>query len=378
MLNKIDLENREEKILASYACLSKHSRGRAHPEEQAHNRTEFQRDRDRIIHSKAFRRLIHKTQVFIAPEKDHYRNRLTHTLEVAQIARHLARILLLNEDLAEAIGLAHDLGHTPFGHTGEAKLDELLKEHGGFEHNRQSRKVVEKLEKKYIGYDGLNLTYEVRDGLIKHRSPYDNSGLKFKHSPSLEAQITNIADEIAYNSHDTDDALTAGLISQKDLYQQVMIWRELTDLHKKTYPNLSDKELQNLNIRKLITRQIDQVVIETEKRLQENQIKNYQAVLEHSGMLVDYDKELKEKIGEMRKFLFENFYKNPKIVKKNEEAKKIITCLFKYYSKHPDEAKDSSMNYKEATEQETVGDYIAGMTDDFARKKYLYLKAKSL
>lgn len=370
MFNKKDLEAREEKFLAAYAALSKSSKGRQHPETPAHNRTEFQRDRDRIIHSKAFRRLQHKTQVFIAPEKDHYRNRLTHTLEVAQIARHLARILALNEDLAEAIALAHDLGHTPFGHTGESVLNELLKDCGGFEHNRQSKKIVEKLEKKYVGYDGLNLTYEVRDGLIKHRSPYDNSGVKFDHGPSLEAQLTNLADEIAYNSHDTDDALTAGLIRLDDLYREVTIWQELTDQHKNAYSNLTDREIQNLNIRQLITIQIDQVILETEKRLNINDIKNFTDVLKCKKILVDYDQELKTKIAELRNFLFNNFYKNPKIIKKNTEAEKILKFLFHYYLKHPDEAQDSSMFYKEATVKETVGDYIAGMTDDFAKRKY--------
>lgn len=374
MLAKKDLEKREEKFLAPYAALSKNTAGRDHQEPSAHNRTEFQRDRDRIIHSKAFRRLQHKTQVFIAPEKDHYRNRLTHTLEVAQIARHIARVLDLNEDLAESISLAHDLGHTPFGHTGESILNDLMKKYGGFEHNRQSKKIVEKLEKKYIGFNGLNLTYEVRDGLIKHRSAYDNSGIKFQHSPSLEAQVTNVADEIAYNSHDTDDALTAGLIKLQDLYSQVSIWKELTDQHNKLYTNLSAQEIQNVNIRKLITYQIDSITAETEKLIKENNISSFNDVLNCKKCLVCFDLETQEKLLELKNFLYNNFYKNNKIIKKNQEAEQILKALFKYFLQHPDEAKEASTYIKASSIQETICDYIAGMTDDYAHNKYCKLK----
>ncbi len=374
MLTKQNLEDLEQKLLAPYATLSKNSQGREYPEPVSPNRTEFERDRDRVIHSKAFRRLIHKTQVFIKPEKEHFRNRLTHTLEVAQIARHIARVLRLNEDLAETIALAHDLGHTPFGHAGELILNELMQKYGGFEHNRQSKKIVEKLEKKYVGFDGLNLTYETRDGLIKHRTSFDNSGVKTEHGPTLEAQATNIADEIAYNSHDTDDALMAGVISHKDLYTNVSIWKDLSDEHEKQYPGLSERELQNTNIRKLINLQVTDLVTQSEMNLVKANIKNYNDVLAFKKDILDFSPEIKKKMQELQKFLIKYFYESPKIIKRNEEASDIIHTLFKYYVKHPQEAKDSSMFTKEASVTEAVCDYIAGMTDDFARRSYQRLK----
>jgi len=261
MFTKKDLEQREEKQLASYAVFSSGSRGRVHAEAPPEYRTEFQRDRDRVIHCRAFRRLKHKTQVFVAVQDgDHHRTRLTHTLEVTQISRDIARTLNLNEDLAETIALAHDLGHTPFGHTGEKVLDELLKDFGGFEHNRQSKKIVECLEKRYPNFTGLNLSYEVVDGLIKHRSPYDNSGVILAEAPSLEAQVANLADEVAYNSHDIDDALAAGLLTLNDL-QEVRLWAEITAQNKNTCA--TDRDLINLNIRTLINRMINDILIET-------------------------------------------------------------------------------------------------------------------
>ncbi len=371
MITKQELENQEEKILAPYACLSKYSQGRKYQEIASESRTEFQRDRDRVIHAKAFRRLLHKTQVFVALEGDHYRNRLTHTLEVSQIGRHIARILRLNEDLAETIALAHDLGHTPFGHTGEEILDELMKDHGGFEHNRQSRKIVEKLEKKYVGIDGLNLTYETLDGLIKHRSPYDNSGIESLEGPSLEAQAVNIADEIAYNSHDTDDGITSRLLDMNELYANVTIWKELTDLHQQSYSNLSASELQNLNIRKLIHYQITDLVNNSEANLKLQKINSYQDVLKTIEPLIIFSTETSEKIQELRNYLYNNFYKHPVILSKVNEAQHIIEKLFNYYKKHPAEIKDSSMHIEEATVEEAVCDYIAGMTDQYARKKFL-------
>ena len=374
MLTKKELEKREASILAPYACLSKNSLGRQHKEDPSISRTEFQRDKDRVIHSKAFRRLIHKTQVFVTTEGDHYRNRLTHTLEVSQIGRHLARTLALNEDLAETIALAHDLGHTPFGHTGEEILNELMKENGGFEHNRQSKKIVEKLEKKYIGFDGLNLTHETIDGLIKHRSPYDNSGKTTDTGPSLEAQLVNFADEVAYNSHDTDDAITAKIINQDELYKKTTIWKELTDTNKKKYTNLTNKELQNLNIRQIINFQINDLVSETERLIKKNNIKNYQDVLKTTGLLVAFSNENQEKIKELRNYLYKNFYQNKNITQKVNQAKEIITGLFNYYKKHPEKTQESSMFIKNSTPEELVTNYIAGMTDQYAINRYKDIK----
>src|SRR5712692_5486281 len=235
---RLELEQRERQFLAPYAQFSAASRGREYEETPPDWRTQFQRDRDRVIHSRAFRRLEYKTQVFLNGTGDHLRTRLTHTIEVAGISRNLARALRLNEDLAEAIALAHDLGHSPFGHKGEDVLDELMKDHGGFEHNRQSLRVVELLEQKYPLFPGLNLTWEVREGLVKHFTSYDHpakrKGFPAK-SSSLEAQVANLADEIAYYSHDIDDGLTAGLFSEAQLARDVRIWREAAQAVQKSY-----------------------------------------------------------------------------------------------------------------------------------------------
>src|SRR4051812_7085214 len=229
---RLDLEKRERLVLAPYAQFSAESRGRAHREEPPELRTQYQRDRDRVIHSRAFRRLEYKTQVFLNGTGDHYRTRLTHTMEVAAISRNIARALGLNEDLAETIALAHDLGHSPFGHKGEAVLDRLMRKHGGFEHNRHSLRVVEEIEQKYPAFPGLNLSWEVREGIMKHESGsvLTGSGKKLNaKNPTLEAQIANIADEIAYYSHDLDDGLEANLLKEQNLYQEVEIWREAAD-----------------------------------------------------------------------------------------------------------------------------------------------------
>jgi dGTPase len=369
MLNKQALEEREVQWLAPYAALSVRSLGRLYPELPPTTRTEFQRDRDRVIHSKAFRRLKHKTQVFVATERgDHYRTRLTHTLEVAQIARQLSRVLQVNEDLAETIALAHDLGHTPFGHSGETVLNHLMSDAGGFEHNRQSKKIVEKLEKKYVEFNGLNLTAEVVDGLIKHRSPYDH-GIVTEHGPSLEAQITNIADEIAYNSHDLDDGISSGVLTLKQL-ATVEIWRELTAEHRAKYTNLSPKNLHSLNVRRLIDMQINSVLVNTEALIQQHAIQSYQDVLLCPETLVDFSPVIRPKIIELRQFLHAQFYDHPRIIKKNKKAEDVLGTLFLYYLQHPEQINESSMFLAESTGKELACDYVAGMTDQFALKAY--------
>lgn len=362
MFTKKDLETQEEKLLANYAVLSKNSRGRVYPESAPEYRTEFQRDRDRVIHCKAFRRLKHKTQVFVATQEgDHYRTRLTHTLEVMQISRDIARALGLNEDLAETISLAHDLGHTPFGHTGEKVLNELMQKFGGFEHNRQSKKIVERLEKKYSEFTGLNLSYEVLDGLIKHRSPYDNSGVTLDHAPALEAQVANLADEIAYNSHDLDDALASGLLKLEDL-QEVQLWTELTQRHK----NNSDQDLVNLNVRALISRLISDLMQETEKRLKENKITTLDSVYTAAVDLVSFSPALADKVAQLRAFLYQKFYQHPQILAHNREAEEILRKLFAYFTKHPEKTLGSSTYTKDQPVEVSVCDYIAGMTDQYA------------
>src|ERR1700722_13428812 len=253
--SKDELETRERQVLASYAQMSGETRGRLHPETPPPWRTEFQRDRDRVIHSRAFRRLEYKTQVFLNGTGDHLRTRLTHTIEVAAMARSIARALRLNEDLAETIALAHDLGHSPFGHKGEAVLNRLMREHGGFEHNQQSLRIVEELEEKYPGFRGLNLTYEVREGLIKHQTSYDHPQQRkdfSARSPSLEAQIANLADELIYASHDLDDGLEAGLLTEKKLMRDVRLFADASRSVRKEHGELPEEVRRYFIIRTII------------------------------------------------------------------------------------------------------------------------------
>src|SRR3954465_6443460 len=268
---RADLENRERQTLAPYAQFSADTRGRVHKEEPPEWRTHYQRDRDRVIHSRAFRRLEYKTQVFLNGTGDHYRTRLTHTMEVAGISRNIARALRLNEDLTETIALAHALGHSPFGHKGEAVLDRLMKEHGGFEHNHQSLRVVEELEQKYPLFSGLNLTWEVREGLVKHHTTYDTpTGRKGfeRASPSLEAQVANLADEIAYYSHDLDDGLDSGLLEEAHLVKHVAIWRDASRrVAKQCGEDLASEARRYFTIRTIIDDQVRDIVLTTEENI---------------------------------------------------------------------------------------------------------------
>ncbi len=367
MLERADFEKRELVTLAPYAVFSINSQGRAYPEEVSSLRTEFQRDRDRIIHSKAFRRLKHKTQVFVATEGDHYRTRLTHTLEVAQIARHGARALSLNEDLTETIALAHDLGHTPFGHTGEEVLNEFLKDQGGFEHNRQSRRIVEVLEKKYPEFPGLNLTLEVRDGLIKHRTPFDQGSIDSKQA-SLEAQICNLADEIAYNSHDLDDGLSAGILQIAQL-EKVPLISELLANIRRSFSNLSPQKLQDLLVRNLINFQIVDLLKETEHRLDQYRIVVYEDVEDCPVELAGFSTANRGRIDELRHFLYANFYKHTRVNEMNEQAVEILQTLLVYFQKHSSLLEE--LPHNEATPLAIkIADYIAGMTDSFAQGLY--------
>jgi len=373
MLDRSTFEKRELETLAPYAVFSINSLGREYFEPESELRTAFQRDRDRIIHSRAFRRLKHKTQVFVATEGDHYRTRLTHSLEVAQIARHIARALRLNEDLTETIALAHDLGHTPFGHAGEEALNEMLKEFGGFEHNHHSKKIVEKLEQKYPDFPGLNLSYEVREGLIKHKSPFDHGESEPMNNPSLEAQICNIADEIAYNSHDLDDGLTAGLININASENLPLIASLLEEIRDK-FSDLSPQKEHNLLIRNLINSQIISLMNETELRLRKYKITVYEDVKESSHELVNFNAEYRAKIDALRTFLYENFYKHPVVHGMNEKAHDIVGVLFHYYLKNFDEIESREL-LPDNPRELVVADYIAGMTDSFAKEKYQQIEA---
>lgn len=367
---KEKLEEIENQKLASYAMFSAKSDGRKFTETTAKDhRLCFQRDRDRIIHSKAFRRLEAKTQVFAANFGDHFRNRLTHTLEVAQISRDICRGLGLNEDLGESIALAHDLGHTPFGHVGEMELNKIMQDFDmRFEHNEQSRLVVEKLEKRSPDFDGLNLTKEVLDGLIKHQTSWDNANIVFKHSPHLEAQVVNLADEIAYTNHDLDDGLRSKLITIKDL-ENIEMWKLAEKFVKEKYGEIPKNEIYiNRTISTLISYMVRDLYKTSENELIKNKIFTIEDVRNFPGKLIKHSSQVAKQFGELRKFLAENFYYSEKVKAQTNLGKQIISDLFETFyndinklpEKHQQEIKAG------AKSQIVIKDYIAGMTDNFA------------
>ncbi len=359
------IEQREATILASYAALAARSKGRVYAQADHPLRTAFQRDRDRIIHSAAFRRMEYKTQVFIPHEKDHYRTRLTHTIEVAQISRTIARNLRLNEDLAEAIALVHDLGHTPFGHAGEDVLDDLLKEVGGFNHNRQSLRVVDLLEQHYADHPGLNLSYEVREGIVKHETKVTVIHPEFAtdEQPTLEASIVDIADEIAYNSHDIDDGLSSGIINLDDL-KQIPIFAQ-TDSDR--YGSL----------RRVLDLMVTDVIGETRRRLDTHKIKSLDDVRRCSNKLCGYSTEMAPAVSEIKDFLRTNLYSTEHLVTLTEWAGEIIRLLFAAFC---DDRTLMPSRYRAMLEEERVeivaADYIAGMTDRYATEKYEQLRRR--
>lgn len=369
-------EEREFSDLASYAVKSALSKGRRYDEPPSDTRTCFQRDRDRIIHANAFRRLKHKTQVFIANESDHYRSRLTHTLEVAQISRHLARLLRVNEDLSEAIALAHDLGHTPFGHSGERALHELMQDHGGFEHNLQSRRIVDELESKYPNFPGLNLSYEVREGLLKHKTQADNAQVEGNDGfMSLEAQICNLADEIAYNNHDLDDGLRAKLIHEEDLIKHVTLWKEADHKVRNDYQNLTKKQRKTLINSHLISVLIESVLSQSLNTIQKENIQTLDDIQAYRKSIITYTPEIAEKNKELRKYLFTHFYSHAEIYRMNKKGQQIIQRLFPAFLEDirllPSHFRERIMKKEDATPKERViADYIAGMTDGYALKEY--------
>ena len=365
-------EELEDKFLALYAVKSKHSQGRRYNEKPSPNRTCFHRDRDRIIHSRSFRRLKHKTQVFVSTVSDHYRTRLTHTLEVAQISRHFARLLRLNEDLAESIALAHDLGHPPFGHCGERSLNRLLEAHGGFEHNLQSLRVVDVLENKYPDFLGLNLSFEVREGLVKRRTRLNHPQLdSVEGFTTLEAQVCNIADEIAYNNHDLDDGLTSGILTESDVEREVTLWREIRSQVERETSNFSFKERFTLINSRLITHQIYNVMSQTLANLSEYEINSPYALQRFNKPLVEFSVEMAEKNKELRQFLARHLYAHPNVIRMNREGQLLVSSLFGFFVKNPDLM---PVRYKELLgsdlpTERVVADYIAGMTDAYARSK---------
>jgi dGTPase len=368
------LEQRERDTLSPVAQLSAATRGRAHPEPAPEWRTHFQRDRDRIIHSRAFRRLEYKTQVFLNGTGDHLRTRLTHTMEVAAIARNIARALRLNEDLTEAIALAHDLGHSPFGHTGEAVLQRLMRRQGGFEHNRQSLRIVEELEQKYPGFPGLNLTWEVREGLAKHATSFDHPvlGLAFPaRNSSLEAQIANLADEIAYSSHDLDDGLDAGLLSEARLWRQVRIWRKAATLVRRQYGELPDECRRYFTIRCIIDDQVRDVVVNTERRIREARVRSADEVRQYSTPLVQYSPRRRALNRELRDYLYRRVYFSRQVRRPNAEAARRLEELFEFFLAHPEElGEQSRRRIQREGLRRAVCDYLAGMTDRYATEAH--------
>lgn len=367
--------------LALYAANPQQSRGRRYEEGPAGARNEFHRDRDRIIHCAAFRRLEYKTQVFINHEGDLFRTRLTHSIEVAQIARTTARHLGLHEDLTEAICLAHDLGHTPFGHAGQDALNECMAAHGGFEHNLQSLRVVDELEERYAAFDGLNLCFETREGILKHCS-LDNArqlgelGERFiqKQQPTLEAQLANVADEIAYNNHDIDDGLRSGLITLAQL-DEISIFARHAARVRTEYPRLNERRLVYETIRRMINTWVTDLVATTTARIQAHQLETLQDV-RHAPKIIGFSDMLYDESRQLKKFLHENLYRHYQVMRVMQRARRVISELFAAFWQEP---RLLPTQYQERMPQHgqarTIADYIAGMTDRYAIKEHQRLYA---
>lgn len=363
-----------ESHLAPYAARSALSRGRIHDEPGSTSRSEFQRDRDRIIHCTAFRRLEYKTQVFVNHEGDLFRTRLTHSLEVAQIGRSVARHLGLNEDLVEAISLAHDLGHTPFGHAGQDALNTCMQQYGGFEHNLQSLLVVDALEERYGGFDGLNLTYETREGILKHCSRVNAAALgelgrRFLEGtqPSMEAQLANLADEIAYNNHDIDDGLRSGLLTIEQM-QDVPLWVEHHAEALRAFPGLNGRRLINETVRRMINALIVDLIATTQAnvaRIAPASIDDVRA----TGPLVAFSEEMRKEATALKRFLFQNLYRHYQVMRMSSKAGRIITDLFELFMDDP-RLLPQQYQADGKDQPRLIAHYIAGMTDRYAIREY--------
>jgi dGTPase len=366
------LEEIEDKILAPYGIHSKNSKGRLYADHEPDYRTKFQRDRDRIIHTSAFRRLEYKTQVFINYEGDHYRTRLTHTLEVAQIGRTIARALGVNEDLVEAICLAHDLGHSPFGHSGETTLNRLMTNFGGFDHNKQSFRIVTELEKRYLDFSGLNLTWEVLEGIVKHESEYDIADAK-DFDPDLrghmEAQIANVADELAYTAHDLDDGLRSGLISP-EMLSGIELWEILCEVGNYHSGNLDDLT-RHIMIRNLIGMEISDVLDTAEKIIRDRTIRSVEQVQRLNYNIVVFSEEMSRKNRKLKDFLYENLYRNFRVQRMAVKADRILSELFGLFQEQSSILpKHVQIKAQEMPVERVICDYIAGMTDRYAVDEY--------
>ena len=364
--------------LAPHACDPARSRGRRHPEAPTPHRSEFQRDRDRIVHSTAFRRLVYKTQVFLNHEGDLFRTRLTHSLEVAQLGRSIARPLGLCEDLVEAIALAHDLGHTPFGHAGQDALNECMAGHGGFEHNLQSLRVVDRLEERYPQFDGLNLTFETREGILKHCSRANAQALEAREpggvgrrflertQPSLEAQLCNLADEIAYNAHDIDDGVRSGLLTL-ELLEQVPLFDDHRRAALSAHPGLAGRRLLYETIRLMLSAQVHDVIDATARALREAAPADADAV-RHAPPLVQFGEAMRERSAVLKQFLLRNLYRHPQVMQMTAHARRVVLELFDAYRSQP--AEMPAAYAQQADQARAIADYIAGMTDRFAGREH--------
>ena len=372
MIKRIDFEKLESTILAPYAVKSGESRGRQHTEEEHPYRSRFQRDRDRIIHTSAFRRLEYKTQVFVYHEGDYYRTRLTHSLEVAQIARSICKSLQLNEDLAESIALSHDLGHPPFGHTGQDVLNRLMKENGGFEHNKQSLRIVKLLEKRYPEFDGLNLTWEVLEGICKHTKDKENlitSEEGMRH-PSLEAQIADFSDGIAYNAHDLDDGITSNLLDLGQL-RKVALWKENEDRFDQQYSNLDFKLKKYQVVRGIINELVTDLREATLKNIERYSLKSVDEVRRTPTLIASFGKAVSEKNKELKKFLHKNMYSHRKVLRMEFKAELTLDGIFEAYLKMPGLLPESILNSEvHGNLERRICDYISGMTDRYAINEY--------
>ena len=376
-----------DKRLAAYACHAAQSRGRLHAESPAPTRDDYQRDRDRIVHSTAFRRLVYKTQVFLNHEGDLFRTRLTHSLEVAQLGRSLARSLRLDEDLVETIALAHDLGHTAFGHVGQDVLDECMQPYGGFEHNLQSLRVVDELEQRYPAFNGLNLTFESREGILKHCSRRNAEMIEAREpggvaarflqrrQPSLEAQLCNLADEVAYNAHDIDDGVRSGLISLEQLESAVPLVRRFLHDTLREYPELTDKRLLFETIRRMLSAQVYDIIEATSAALAEAAPQSADDV-RALPPLVHFSADMREASTELKRFLFANLYRHPQVTATRVSAEEVLRDLFLRYM---DGSAPLPPEFAANPDRpRAIADYVAGMTDRYALKEHQRLTGKQL
>ena len=367
------LEEYESQTLASYAVHSKDSKGRLHPEEEADFRPRFQRDRERILHTTAFRRLEYKTQVFINHEGDYYRTRLTHTLEVAQIGRSIARSLGLNEDLVETICLAHDLGHPPFGHSGESALSRLMKDFGGFNHNSQSLRIVTVLEARYPDFPGLNLSWEALEGMVKHETDYDIAEAK-QFNPELrghlEAQIANLADDLAYTSHDLDDGLRSGMITPNQL-DGIALWEIINESIGRRRSETLDSLSRHQIIRRLINFEVTDLIQSTDRYLRRSNVKTALDVQKLPFNVAGFSEDMYRRNRELKDFLFSNLYRHYRVVRMAAKSEIIVTELYNTYQANPKTLPTEVQEFiPERGLERTICDYIAGMTDRFAIDEY--------